>query len=617
MPNSPCVTGAPRWALGVLCLAWLTVHAPDAAAQTVDNLLLVINSKSPESVQIGEYYARKRGVPAERIVRLQVEPSEQISRTAFDSAIEGPLAAFFTQRGLQDRILYLVLTKGVPLRIAGSPGRTGTIASVDSELTLLYRRLTGKAAPPQGFTPNPYFLAERPVKEASRFTHQQFDIFLVTRLDGFTVRDVTALIDRGLAPSKSGRIALDEKGSLVNTVGNRWLERGADLLRGMGLGDRVLLESTSQPLSGQRGLLGYYSWGSNDPNIKNRDQNLGFEPGALAGSFVSTDGRTFTEPPATWTLGNWEDARTFFGGSPQSLTGDLIRQGVTGASGHVAEPFLDATVRPDVLFPAYLSGFNLAEAFYLGMPYLSWQTVVIGDPLVSPFAREALTAQQIDPGTDAGTSLPGFFSAKAEQAMAAMVPIRAAARALLRGQTMLARSDRDGAREAFEEATLADPRLVQAHVLLANIFDEAGEPDKAIARYRSALAVMPTHAPALNNLAYALATHHKDTSLQEALTLARKANALAPNNPSILDTLAWVMHIAGDDRGAVAPSDTATKLAPNDATVILHAAVIEAGAGSLDSARRRLARALELNPALAKEAEVRQLQAKLGEPVKP
>ncbi len=616
MPLPIRPTGSLRQALALVLLAWLAHGPSEAGAQTVDNLLLVINARSPESVQIGEYYARKRAVPAERIVRLQVDPTEQITRAVFDNAIEGPLAAMFAQRGLQDRILYIVLTKGVPLRISGSPGRTGTIASVDSELTLMYRRLTGKPAPPQGFTPNPYFLAERPLKEASRFTHQQFDIFLVTRLDGFTVRDVTALIDRGLTPSKSGRIGLDEKGSLINNVGNRWLERGADLLRGLGLGDRVLLESTSQPLAGQRGLLGYYSWGSNDPNIKSRDQNLTFEPGALAGSFVSTDGRTFTEPPANWTLGTWEDAKTFFGGSPQSLTGDLIRQGVTGASGHVAEPFLDATIRPDVLFPAYLSGFNLAESFYLGMPYLSWQTVIVGDPLVSPFMRESLTAQQIDPGTDAGTALPTYFSAKAEQALAATIPIRDAARAMLRGQTLLARSDRAGAREAFEQATAADPRLVPAHILLASLMDEAGEYEQAIAHYRSALAVMPTHAPALNNLAYALATRHKDTSLQEALTLARKANTLAPNNPSILDTLAWIMHIAGDDRGAAAPAGTAARLAPNDATIILHVAVIEAGAGSLDSARRRLARALELNPALAKDPEVRNLQARLEEAAK-
>ena len=116
-------------------------------------------------------------------------------------------------------------------------------------------------------------------------------------------------------------------------------------------------------------------------------------PGALAATFVSSDGRTFEPPPADWVpSGDWKNPRAMFAGSPQTLIGDLIREGVTGAAGHVADPYLQSTIRPEILFPAYLAGFNLAEAFYLAMPNLSWQTVVIGDPFRSPFRRAPLTA---------------------------------------------------------------------------------------------------------------------------------------------------------------------------------------------------------------------------------
>ena len=71
-------------------------------------------------------------------------------------------------RGLQDRLLYLVLTKGVPLRIAGTTGLTGTLASVDSELTLLYRRLTGQQLSVSGRVDNPFFLGSRPIGDARR-----------------------------------------------------------------------------------------------------------------------------------------------------------------------------------------------------------------------------------------------------------------------------------------------------------------------------------------------------------------------------------------------------------------------------------------------------------------
>ena len=77
--------------------------------------------------------------------------------------------------------------------------------------------------------------------------------------------------------------------------------------------------------------------------------------------FVSTDARTFKEPPAEWNIGKWGQQKGYFEGSPQSLTGDLIRAGVTGVSGHVAEPYLDGSARPQILFPAYVAGFNLAE----------------------------------------------------------------------------------------------------------------------------------------------------------------------------------------------------------------------------------------------------------------
>ena len=31
--------------------------------------------------------------------------------------------------------------------------------------------------------------------------------------------------------------------------------------------------------------------------------------------------------------------------------------------------------------PAYLSGRNLAESYYLALPVLSWQSLIVGDPL--------------------------------------------------------------------------------------------------------------------------------------------------------------------------------------------------------------------------------------------
>jgi hypothetical protein len=62
--------------------------------------------------------------------------------------------------------------QGIPLRIKGTSGRGGTTAGVDSELTLLYRRLTGVETPLVGPLANPYFLADTPIAQAKPFSHQ-------------------------------------------------------------------------------------------------------------------------------------------------------------------------------------------------------------------------------------------------------------------------------------------------------------------------------------------------------------------------------------------------------------------------------------------------------------
>ena len=181
------------------------------------------------------------------------------------------------------------------------------MAGVDSELALLYRRLTGQPVLTRGRVDNPYFLGAREVSTARPFSHRDFDIFLVSRLDAFTVEEAMALVDRGKAPVTDGRIVLDQRDALVNRGGEDWLELADKRLKAVGQGDRVLLEMTPKPARDVKAVLGYFSWGSTDPQNRVRSLGMGFVPGSIAGTFVSTDGRTFKEPPATWKPTN--DAR--------------------------------------------------------------------------------------------------------------------------------------------------------------------------------------------------------------------------------------------------------------------------------------------------------------------
>ena len=289
-----------------------------AGAQSIDNVLVVVNANSPASVEIGTHYLKVRKIRSDQMVRLRTAVVEEVSRPVYARQIEVPISRWLQLHKAQDRILYIVLTKGVPLRIVGSAGRAGTLASVDSELTLLYRKMTGIAVPPGGRVSNPYFLDESDVSQAPRFSHEKLDIYLVTRLDGFTVGDVFALIDRGVEPASDGQIVLDQRMD-PSSHGDRWLEEAADLLAGSH--GRVRLEGTTRGATGQKQVLGYYSWGTADPALLRRKLNHEFVPGALAATYVGTSARTFREPPADWRLGTWTNRDTFFGSSPEGLLG--------------------------------------------------------------------------------------------------------------------------------------------------------------------------------------------------------------------------------------------------------------------------------------------------------
>ena len=187
-------------------------------------------------------------------------------------------------------------------------------------------------------------------------------------------------------------------------------------------------------------VLGYYSWGSNDPANQLRRFGLAFAPGAIGGMFVSSDGRTFVEPPATWKpsppIGG-----PVFRGSFQSLAADLVRDGITGVSGHVDEPYLDAAARPQILFPAYVSGFNLAESFYLAVPYLSWQTIIIGDPLCRPFPGKTLPPAEISKDIDPETRSCRPSSAERRFALVAGTVNASAVKLLLKKDAQVSRGE--------------------------------------------------------------------------------------------------------------------------------------------------------------------------------
>lgn len=339
----------------LLCL----LFAPLAHAETplprvsASRVLVVENTNSPDAVAIAEYYVLKRKIPLTHILRLACATTEEWGMQDYKTQLLEPVRKAIATKKLD--VDYILLTKGIPIRV-----REGGFATDSLLATLDWSLLTNR-------TLNPYFGSDQ------RFSHKKFNLYLVTRLDGYTRSDCLRLVDNALA-------AKPERGPFLLHTGpghteggykivNEAMQRAHEVLSKKGLNSVFSIQESFA--GGYKNLMGYFSWGSNDARYDaSAYHSLGFAPGAIAETAVSTSGRTFSDPKAPG----------------QSLIADLIAQGVSGCKGYVSEPYVDAIAHADVLFDHYTSGFNLAESFYAASYLIYWKDIVIGDPLCAPYA---------------------------------------------------------------------------------------------------------------------------------------------------------------------------------------------------------------------------------------
>ncbi|MEZ5394968.1 MAG: TIGR03790 family protein [Bryobacterales bacterium] len=129
-------------------------------ADTGENVLLIVNTESRISREIGEYYQRRRDVPKQNLCEIRAPAEETIGREIYEQYVERAVWNCLLPIPLDERrkIHILATTKGVPLRITGkSGGAQSDGASVDSELTLLPRLMDHEEHPLEGPLQNPFF----------------------------------------------------------------------------------------------------------------------------------------------------------------------------------------------------------------------------------------------------------------------------------------------------------------------------------------------------------------------------------------------------------------------------------------------------------------------------
>ena len=332
--------------VGVACIAllpWMVVASDKNVPQrrSPDQVLLVVNESSPVSKAIAEDYALKRHVSNTLPVQCQDSAlstkNETMTVEDYTRAIENPIRVYLSTH---KNIEFIVLTKGVPIRITGAamgscdensrePENVRGHPSVDSYLAALdYTnfpgalkiRIAGSGAIGCAYS-NRYWNATEP------FSHAKFGGYLVTRLDGYTETDAKALVTRSLAAEQNiahiltqGKVLLDVEpvfglgdkntqpapiSSANITAESAWSEFNADMRHAYDVlithGVPAELDLTTKFVGGRSNLLGYFSWGSNDQRSWGSHDfysaeaylSLYFAPGALSDTAVSTSARTF------------------------------------------------------------------------------------------------------------------------------------------------------------------------------------------------------------------------------------------------------------------------------------------------------------------------------------
>ncbi len=384
---SVCLTAA----VYALLLPSFAISLPaQSNAALAEEMVIVVNRNDPDSLSIGQHYARQRGIPESRIVHLSAPIKETISIAEYVNTVANPLLNALLENewvkgvkaGSKDvygrerlsvsihSIPFVVLIKGVPLRITNDPLLIEESSanlpmqfrvnngSVDGEIALLL-------APPRtsmtALVPNPYF------EKSSISSTDANRLLRVTRLDGPTKANVMNLIDRTLRAEEiglMGRAYIDTGGP--HAKGDEWIRAAGDIAEAAFFD---IDYETSKRAMNHRDRLDapaiYMGWYRPHAQAQWRSPRWPVPPGAIGFHLHSFSG-TSVRSTKTW-------------------LGAFIAQGYCATVGNVYEPYLEHTHRPQVLLAHLMSGGSFGEAVALSTPSLSWQSVAIGDPLYRPF----------------------------------------------------------------------------------------------------------------------------------------------------------------------------------------------------------------------------------------
>ncbi len=401
----------------------LFVGGDPCFALQADEILLIVNRNNPASIELAEYFREKRQIPVSNRLAVDMTDGEDCSREEYQQQLLEPLRNYLAhQQG--GKIRCLLLFYGIPLRVAApelsqqqwrkledlrhtrkqidwqlehhqlTEEQTRKYqqksrqletqinklrladqrAAVDSEISLALNA----AYPLAKWQPNPFFVGFQ--KQQNKLLFNKDQVLFVSRLDGATPEIVRRVIDDSLYAEQNGlrgrayfdaRWALPEQKRLSG-----YALYDASVHHAASLTEKIsrlpihldqqerLLQSGEAPQAAL--YCGWYSLG------KYVDA-FDWQRGAVGYHIASSECTTLKKD------------------NSQVWCKRMLEEGVAATMGPVAEPYVQGFPLPELFFGFLLDGYyTLVESYFLSVPYLSWQMVLIGDPLYRPFRNLAV-----------------------------------------------------------------------------------------------------------------------------------------------------------------------------------------------------------------------------------
>lgn len=282
------------------------------------------------------------------------------------------------------------------------------------------------------------------------------------------------------------------------------------------------------------------------------------------------------------------------------LLGDLLfRQNQRNAARAEFQKAL--RIQPDCL-PAVeqLVELDLAEKQYTAA-LQRVQQLVVRDP--------NLAVSQLLLGTTLAAS---GATNQAETALIKAIKLQPGSQAayLLLAQLYVQAGQHQKALAQLQIALEKDPNDLAAMMLQGIIYNSLGDYARARDAYEKVLALSPDDGVALNNLACIYADHLNQ--LDKAYPLARRASEIAPADPSVADTLGWILFREGEYTPALVALRESVAKIDSVPEVQFHFGMACYMAGYESDALNALRRALQLNGDLAERDDCRQRLAILN-----